>query len=103
VYQLVLSTCPNKDVAEKIACEIVTDKLAACVNILPEIKSIYSWQGKIEHSNEVQLIIKTKAALFQTLSERIIQLHPYDVPEIIALDIVQGNHPYLQWIDESIK
>ncbi len=103
MYQVVLSTCPTVECAEHIAQQLVTDKLAACVNILPEIKSIYTWQGKIECSKEVQLIIKTKAALFTELCLRINQLHPYDVPEIIALDITQGDHPYLQWINESLN
>ncbi len=102
MYQLILSTSPNVEIAEQIAQALVTDKLAACVNILPEIKSIYTWQGKIASEQEVQLIIKTKVEMFTAVSDKITQLHPYDVPEIIALDITQGYQPYLHWIDESL-
>ncbi|WP_206483259.1 divalent-cation tolerance protein CutA [Thalassotalea sp. G2M2-11] len=102
MYQVVLSTCPNTQVAEQIASALVTEQLAACVNILPKIKSIYQWQGKIACDDEVQLIIKTKTEHFTDVSDKISQLHPYDTPEIIALDIAQGNHSYLQWIDESL-
>lgn len=102
MYQLVLSTCPSSEVAEQIAQHIVEEKLAACINILPEIKSIYSWENKVECSHEVQLIIKTKVSKFSALSQRIRQLHPYEVPEIIAIDITHGEPHYLQWINESL-
>ena len=102
MYQVVLSTCPTTEVAEQLASQLVTEKLAACVNILPKIKSIYQWQGKIVQDQEVQLLIKTDSELFQALCDKINQLHPYDVPEIIALEITQSSHAYLQWIDESL-
>ena len=103
MYQLVLTTCPNETVAENIAQQLVTEKLAACVNIIPNITSIYSWQGEIHCDNEVQLLIKTDEKTFATLNERINQLHPYDVVEVIALNIQQGDQHYLNWITNSLK
>ncbi len=102
MYQVVLSTCPNTEVAKQIAKTLVSEKLAACVNILPKVTSIYQWQGKLVQDTEVQLVIKSRQELFTAISERITQLHPYEVAEIIALDINQGNPAYLQWIDESL-
>ncbi|GLX78969.1 divalent-cation tolerance protein CutA [Thalassotalea insulae] len=102
MYHVILSTCPSQEVAEQIADTLVKENLAACINILPQITSIYQWQGKIERDQEVQLLIKTKVELFPVINDRITQLHPYDVPEVIALDITQGSHAYLQWIDESL-
>ena len=103
MYQIVLCTCPNNIVAQEIASQLVTEKLAACVNIIPEITSVYCWQEKIEQSKETQLIIKTTAEKFSLLSDKINQLHPYDVPEIIALNIQQGDSAYLNWISASLK
>lgn len=103
MYLIVLCTCPNNSSANQIAQHLVQEKLAACVNILPGLTSVYSWQGKVESSTEVQLIIKTEAKKFDALSEQINQLHPYDVPEIIALNIQQGDSNYLNWISESLK
>lgn len=103
MYQVVLCTCPDKVVAERIAQNLVGEKLAACVNILPEITSIYSWQDKIECDNEVQLIIKSKAELFEQLCENIHTVHPYQTVEIIALNIQQGDENYLNWIANSVK
>lgn len=101
--QLVLCTCPTTELAEKIATALVTEKLVACVNILPQITSVYQWQGKIEKDSEVQLLIKTTAALFSSVNQRIRELHSYDVPEVIAVDIQQGDSEYLDWITNSLK
>ncbi len=103
MYQVVLCTCPNKIIAEKIAQNLVGEKLAACVNILPDITSIYSWQGKIERNSEVQLFIKTKSVLFDQLCTSINAIHPYETVEIIALNIQQGDEHYLNWIANSVK
>lgn len=103
MYQIVLCTCPSMDIAKQLATHLVTEKLAACVNIMPQVTSIYQWQGEIQQDSEFQLIIKTTANNFNALSDAISQLHPYDVPEIIAVDIVNGNQPYLNWISESLK
>ncbi|MDO6425791.1 divalent-cation tolerance protein CutA [Thalassotalea sp. 1_MG-2023] len=102
MYQIVLCTCPSNEVANEIAESLVKQSIAACVNIISNVSSVYLWQGNIEKDVEVQLIIKSKAAIFKQLADTIIKLHPYDVPEIIALDINKGNQDYLTWLDESI-
>mgnify|MGYP005986580373 FL=1 len=103
MYQLVLTTCPDEIVAKNIAQYLVTEKLAACVNMLPNITSVYRWQDELQCDNEVQLLIKTEESKFAALSDRINQLHPYDVVEIIALNIQQGDKHYLNWITNSLK
>ncbi|MEI6894855.1 MAG: divalent-cation tolerance protein CutA [Colwellia sp.] len=103
MYQLVLTTCPDDTVARQIAQHLVTKKLAACVNIIPNITSVYCWKNELQCDNEVQLIIKTSAAKFTELEKEINQLHPYDVVEIIALNIQQGDKHYLNWITHSLK
>lgn len=90
-------------IAQNIAEQLVTEKLAACVNILPNISSVYRWQGNIVSDTEIQLFIKSKIECFDLLNDRIKQLHPYDTPEVIALNIQQGDHQYLNWINESLK
>ncbi len=103
LYQLVLTTCPNEEVAKDIAHNLVNDKLAACVNIVANVTSIYNWQGKVHTDNEVQLLIKTHEEKFALLNKRINTLHPYDVVEIIALNIQQGDERYLAWIANALK
>lgn len=103
MYQLILCTCPNVDIAQEIAQQLVEAQLAACVNILPEIRSVYRWQENIVSDAEVQLFIKTKAQYFDLVNDKVKQLHPYETPEVIALNIQQGDHQYLNWINESLK
>lgn len=98
---VVFITAPGEDAAATIARTLVETKLAACVNIVNNIRSIYSWQGKIEDDSEVLMVVKTRAELFSALSDRVKELHPYDVPEIIALPLVDGNQEYLKWIHDS--
>jgi len=102
-FQLVLTTCPNEQIAKAIAENLVKEKLAACVNILPNVTSVYHWQGEIQCDNEVQLLIKTDSERFLLLNARINELHPYDVVEVIALNIQQGDKHYLNWINEYLK
>ena len=87
--------------AETIANFLVKEKLAACVNIIPKIKSIYTWQNKIEKEEEVLMLIKTKQSLFNQVKEKITLLHPYEVPEIIRIDIKEGTNNYLNWIKNN--
>ena len=101
-YIIVLVTAPSKEEAERIADIIIDSKLAACVNINAEIKSIYLWQGKKETSCESLLIIKTTKELFSKLKDTIKKAHSYDTPEIIALPIIEGDKDYLNWIDSSL-
>lgn len=95
-------TCPNHTVALELARGIVQRKLAACVNIVPAIKSVYEWQGKIEEDDEVLLMIKTRSSKIPSLAEFVRGNHPYEVAEVISLPIEQGNPPYLKWIGDTV-
>ena len=101
-YLIVLNTCPDETVAETIAETLVSQRLAACVNIIPRIRSIYAWQGNIEHDDEVLLLIKTHKDQFQALQKSILQLHPYELPEVVAVSLETGLAGYLSWIDQSV-
>jgi periplasmic divalent cation tolerance protein len=96
---VVLITAPSKEVGRQIARALLESKLAACVNILSPVNSLYTWQGKICDDEEVLLIVKSRADLFENrLIPAVQQIHPYDVPEIIALPVSMGLHSYLDWI-----
>lgn len=98
---IVWCNCASMEEANRVAHGIVNKRLAACVNIVPAIHSVYRWQGKIEEATEVQLMIKTRRELFADLETEIRSLHSYSVPEIIAVPIELGSQPYLDWIDEE--
>ena len=100
---VVFITAPSEDDAAVIAHALVEQKLAACVNIVRNIRSIYSWQGKIEDDAEVLMIAKTQQKHFDALSKKVRELHSYDVPEIIALPILKGSDDYLEWIKASTQ
>ncbi|GAB6184046.1 divalent-cation tolerance protein CutA [Thermodesulfovibrio hydrogeniphilus] len=102
-YLVVLITAPNENEAVSIAKTIVEEKLAACVNIIKDVRSIYSWQGKIEDDSEVLMIVKTRSDLFDELEKRVKSLHSYTIPEIIVLKIKKGSENYLNWISEVTK
>ena len=95
---LVLTNCPDEEVANTIALAIVEARLAACVNILPRVQSIYRWQGRVESATEIPLLIKSTAASYPALESLIRRHHPYDVPEIIALPVTHGLPAYLNWV-----
>ena len=97
---IVFITAPNEDEAAKIARVIVEERLAGCVNIVRNMRSIYSWQGKIEDEPEVLMIVKTQSKLFNKLSKRVREIHSYTVPEVIAMPIVKGSRDYLKWLKE---
>ena len=97
---VVFITAPNEDEAAKISKALVETRLAGCVNIIKNIRSIYSWQGKIEDEKEVLMIVKTQKPLFDSLMKKVKGLHSYKVPEIIALPIVDGSAEYLKWLRE---
>ncbi len=103
LYQLVICACPDEETAVNIAENVVAQKLAACVNVLPSVYSIYHWQGNVESAKENMLLIKTITDKYTSLEKVIISLHPYEVPEIIALDINSGLPEYLKWIESSIN
>ncbi len=102
-YIVVYITTPDYETAKKLADYLVNNKLAACVNIVDKIYSIYFWQGNIERDNESLMIIKTRADLFEKLEEEVKKNHPYSVPEIIAMPIIKGSNDYLKWIDETVN
>ncbi|HJP99452.1 MAG TPA: divalent-cation tolerance protein CutA [Rhodanobacteraceae bacterium] len=95
---LCLSTCPDAESAGRIARALVEERLAACVNRLPGVHSTYRWQGKVIEESEVLLAIKTTRERFDALRERLVGLHPYEVPELVSLEITGGFGPYLDWI-----
>ena len=101
---VVLITSSNEEEAANIAKELVTGRLAACVNIVRNLRSIYRWQGRIEDENEVLMIAKTRRDLFESLLKKVKELHSYSVPEVIALPIVAGSEDYLKWLaEETVK
>ena len=102
-YQVVFVTCANLKQAKRIAKSLVATKLAACVNIIPKVESVFWWQGKVDTAKEVLLILKTKKEKLNLIKKLIRNLHSYQVPEIIAIPIAAGDRPYLRWIDESLR
>src|SRR5512133_1716383 len=99
---VVLVTAPSADVAATIARAVVEERLAACGNVLPAVRSIYRWQGKVQDEAEVLLILKTQRKRFPELRDRILALHPYEVPEALALPVEAGSDAYLDWIAQSM-
>ncbi len=100
---VILVTVATKEEGESIANQVVNRKLAACVNIIPQLQSIYYWQNKIETGSEVLLLIKTMPDRLTDLIQQIKLLHSYDVPEILALPIIQGNQEYIRWVYDSTR
>ncbi len=98
---VVLVTSPTRKVGEKIARTLVHERLAACVNVIPGLTSIYRWEGKICRDAEVLLLIKTRQVRLPALTRRVKALHPYTVPEVIALPLAGGSATYLSWVRES--
>lgn len=100
---VVLITVPDEKAARKLAKPLVEEGLAACVNIVPGVRSIYRWEGKTCDEPELLLVVKTRRACFEALERRVRELHPYSVPEVIALPIVEGSAPYLDWVAASTR
>jgi periplasmic divalent cation tolerance protein len=99
--KVVLTTCGSKEEAEKIAQALVERRLAACVNMVPAIESVYRWEGKVESATEWLLLIKTTAGRFEAVREAIREMHSYDLPECIMISIEGGSPEYLKWIEEN--
>jgi len=97
---VVFVTAPA-DRAPDLARSVVEAGLAACANIVPAIRSIYRWEGEICDDAEALLVVKTQRSLFEALRDKVVELHPYDVPEVVALPLVLGHAPYLQWLEAS--
>ena len=100
---VVLVTCPSWAVARRLAQALVRRRLAACVNILPGVESLFWWEGKVDQAREVLLVIKTPAARLEAVRRAIVRLHPYEVPEVIAMRVAGGHRPYLRWVAASAR
>ncbi len=96
--QVALSTAPDHATALAVARSLVSERLAACVNLVPRITSVYRWEGAVEEDEEVLLVVKTRADRAERLCARIVELHPYDVPEVILLPVAGGAEAYLDWV-----
>ena len=101
--RIVLSTAGSEDEARKIAHHLVEQRLAACVNIIPRIESVYRWEGKVESNREYLLLIKTSSAMFPEVRDAILELHSYELPECVELAVEDGSSEYLQWVGESLQ
>jgi periplasmic divalent cation tolerance protein len=103
MHLVCLITVPTPDEASRIARALVEERLAACVNIVPGMRSVYRWRGAVEEADEILLVAKTTRASFWRLRDRVLALHSYEVPEVIAVPIERGNTEYLSWITESVR
>jgi periplasmic divalent cation tolerance protein len=102
-YVIIFITASSYEEARKVADALVTQKKAACVNIVPKVNSLFRWKGKIEDAEENLLVVKTRAKLLSEVVSTVKAVHSYEVPEIIALPIIEGNPDYLKWIDEETE
>jgi periplasmic divalent cation tolerance protein len=96
-------TAPDPATAERLGAALVEERLATCANVLPALSSVYWWQGKVERANESLLLLKTVEARVPALRERAVKLHPYDVPELLVLEVADGYQPYLDWVREESR
>ena len=100
---IVLVTYPTDRDPLALARLLVDEQLVACVNVLPPMQSVYRWEGKVEQAAEHQLVMKTTRERVEALKARLVDLHPYDVPEVLVLPVVDGGEPYLKWLTESVR
>ena len=100
---VVLITAPSPEEGEAIARALVEEKLAACVNVIPGVTSLYRWRGELQREGEVLLVVKSRRGLFDRLAARVRELHSYQVPEIIALPVILGDEDYLRWLSEATQ
>ena len=100
-YRVVITTCPDQSTADDLAAYLVDHGLAACVNVIPGMRSYYQWKGEVCNDAEFVLLIKTRTVLYPRLEESIVERHPYELPEVIALPIESGLDGYLRWVDEQ--
>ena len=98
---LVLVTAPTAEKAAELARLLVEEGLAACGNVVPGLRSLYRWEGKVQDEPEALLVLKTRAELFEPLRARVVQVHPYQCPEVLRLGVAEGHAPYLQWVRDS--
>lgn len=100
-FIIVLTTVPDEAAAERLARDLTEERLAACVTVLPAGRSFYWWEGKLAAESEIMLVIKTRGALYEKVEARLRALHPYSVPEVMALPVVRGSDAYLRWLNEE--
>lgn len=100
---VILTTTPDILLAKRIAHVLIEEHLAACVQLMPPMLSVYEWKGEIQGDEEIGLSIKTRASATQQVIDRIVELHPYEVPEVIVLPIIDGHAPYLAWLDRNAE
>lgn len=100
---VVLVTAPTAEAAAELGRALVSERLAACANLVPGLRSIYWWEGKVQDEPEVLLLLKTTRARFEALRDRVLALHPYQVPEVVALPVEVGSAAYLEWIAASVR
>jgi len=101
-YRMVITTCPSMNEAEQLAEKLVAARLAACVNIVPGVVSLYEWQGRMERAQEFILLIKSRTELFAELEKLVQASHSYELPELVAVPIDEGSSAYLNWIDAQL-
>ena len=101
--RVVLITCPDQSTARALADALVSERLAACVNLVPGVESVFWWEGRVDRTQEVLLIVKTTSRRLAALTKAVKQRHPYQVPEILALPVVSGYPPYLAWMRDSLR
>ncbi|OYT25504.1 MAG: cytochrome C biogenesis protein CcdA [Thermoprotei archaeon ex4572_64] len=102
-YIIILITTPDRENAEKIARTLISRKLAACINIVNDVSSIFLWKGSVEETKENLLIIKSRLDVLDEVIDEVKKIHPYEVPEVIAIPIIYGLKKYLEWIDEVLE
>lgn len=100
---LVLTTLPSAEAAAELAKAVVGEKLAACANLLPAVRSIYRWQGRVQDESEVLVLFKTRQEHFERLKARLLELHPYEIPEVLAVPVEQGYQAYLDWLGQETR
>jgi periplasmic divalent cation tolerance protein len=99
---VVLTTAPSAEVADRIGTTLVEERLAACANLVPGVTSVFRWGGEPHHESEVLVVLKTTAACLGTLRRRLVELHPYELPEMLALEVRGGHAPYLEWVRAEV-
>lgn len=99
----VLTTAPSAEVAERIGTALVEERLAACANVLPGVRSVFRWKGEVSRETEAFVVLKTTASRLGDLRRRLIELHPYEVPEMLAFDVREGHPPYLDWVRAEVE
>lgn len=103
LYRVALTTCGSEEDAARLAKELVGRRLAACVNIVPGVRSFYWWDGSVQEDGEVLLVMKTRVEVLHDLEAAVQELHSYDVPEFVVLPIAEGSAAYLRWIDDNVR